>query len=142
MGCGASSADDVKSVKANGPAKREKAASRGIDAKLAAEAEADAQVTKLLLLGAGESGKSTIFKQLNFIYNHTLSGVNERKPFVPVIYNNLIGAMKVLIDYTQSAKVSLADDKTSDAAQRILAVRLSFLPTLSADSCSPTSSLH
>jgi len=37
---------------------------RQIQAKLSADHTADKQVNKLLLLGAGESGKSTLFKQM------------------------------------------------------------------------------
>jgi guanine nucleotide-binding protein subunit alpha len=41
-----------------------KAASKAIENKMAAEHQEEKQVNKLLLLGAGESGKSTLFKQM------------------------------------------------------------------------------
>eukprot|EP01114_Cavostelium_apophysatum_P008355 TRINITY_DN2077_c0_g1_i1.p1 TRINITY_DN2077_c0_g1~~TRINITY_DN2077_c0_g1_i1.p1 ORF type:complete len:354 (-),score=138.25 TRINITY_DN2077_c0_g1_i1:71-1132(-) len=51
---------------------------------------------KLLLLGAGESGKSTIAKQMKIIH---LSGFTKEEclTYKSIIYNNVIGSMKMLI---------------------------------------------
>ena len=54
---------------------------------------------KLLLLGAGESGKSTIFKQMKILYGKPLDD-EERRQMTPVVYSNTIGAMKILVDQT------------------------------------------
>jgi len=59
---------------------------------------ADQRINKLLLLGAGESGKSTLFKQMITIYGPGFPE-NERKQYTTVIYNNCITSMQALIDH-------------------------------------------
>lgn len=51
---------------------------------------------KLLLLGAGESGKSTIFKQMKVIYGKGY-GPAERLGMVPTILTNLISGCKIVL---------------------------------------------
>ena len=51
----------------------------------------------MLLLGAGESGKSTIFKQMKVIYGEIYSD-GERKQQLPTIYSNVLQAIKVLAE--------------------------------------------
>lgn len=55
----------------------------------------DSLVKKLLLLGAGESGKSTLFKQMVDLYG---TGFTEKDvlEYVCVVYNNTISSMKTL----------------------------------------------
>lgn len=53
-------------------------------------------IHKLLLLGAGESGKSTLFKQMITIYGTGFSEW-ERKAYRPMIFENVVAAMKALI---------------------------------------------
>lgn len=57
--------------------------------------KADLRVNKLLLLGAGESGKSTLFKQMITIYKTGFSE-QDRKTFVPIIHNNVLSSIKAL----------------------------------------------
>jgi GTPase SAR1 family protein len=59
------------------------------------------QINKLLLLGAGESGKSTLFKQMITIYGKGYPE-SERKTFIPIIYNNIITSMKTLCQQTDT----------------------------------------
>ena len=56
---------------------------------------------KLLLLGAGESGKSTIFKQMKLIYGEQYTDA-DLEAITPVVYNNTITSMKVLIEQCQN----------------------------------------
>jgi len=55
----------------------------------------ESEKIKLLLLGAGESGKSTIFKQMRVLFGAPLTD-EERNQITPVVYNNTIASMKLL----------------------------------------------
>ena len=51
---------------------------------------------KLLLLGSGESGKSTIVKQMKVIHGNGYS-VHERRQFRPVVVCNTIQSLFAII---------------------------------------------
>eukprot|EP01006_Ploeotia_vitrea_P054161 TRINITY_DN67856_c2_g1_i10.p1 TRINITY_DN67856_c2_g1~~TRINITY_DN67856_c2_g1_i10.p1 ORF type:complete len:372 (-),score=238.24 TRINITY_DN67856_c2_g1_i10:153-1268(-) len=61
----------------------------------------ESSVHKLLLLGAGESGKSTLFKQMVSIYG---KGFNEedRAGFKTIIHNNIITSMKTVLIHMET----------------------------------------
>jgi len=75
--------------------KKEKERSRALENNINQDLAADKQINKLLLLGAGESGKSTLFKQMISIYGKGFPE-QERMSYVPIIYNNIITSMKTL----------------------------------------------
>eukprot|EP00475_Leptophrys_vorax_P002497 TRINITY_DN1139_c0_g1_i1.p1 TRINITY_DN1139_c0_g1~~TRINITY_DN1139_c0_g1_i1.p1 ORF type:complete len:358 (-),score=100.38 TRINITY_DN1139_c0_g1_i1:196-1269(-) len=54
------------------------------------------QVQKLLLLGAGESGKSTLFKQIVDLYGKGFSD-EEYLEYIPIVYTNTINSMQTLL---------------------------------------------
>lgn len=56
----------------------------------------DAGIKKLLLLGAGGSGKSTVFKQLKSIHGSGVSD-QERKSYKSIVIGNVIDFMKTLV---------------------------------------------
>jgi len=80
------------------------AKSRELDAKNEEAHRVDQEKVKLLLLGAGESGKSTVFKQMKLLYGAPLTS-EEKRHCTPVIYNNIITSMKVLIDQCAELKL-------------------------------------
>jgi len=91
---------------------------------------------KLLLLGAGESGKSTIAKQMKILH---LDGFPEedRNKFKPLIFSNVISAVQVLIEASKSLEINLLATNT-DAASRILVAEVritlaSFTPQIVQD---------
>ena len=59
--------------------------SKKLDIALANDSVTASSIKKLLLLGAGGSGKSTIFKQMKVIYGLNYSDA-ERRKIAPVIY--------------------------------------------------------
>lgn len=71
--------------------------SKELELEIERQSRQEAEKIKLLLLGAGESGKSTIFKQMKVIYGIEYSEA-ERKQQAPTIYSNVLTAMKILCD--------------------------------------------
>lgn len=75
--------------------KVEKDRSRALENQINRDHNQENSVNKLLLLGAGESGKSTLFKQMITIYGKGFSKT-DRKGYTSIIYNNIITSMKTL----------------------------------------------
>jgi len=59
------------------------------------------EYAKLLLLGAGESGKSTLFKQMVTLYGKGYSEA-EREKLLDVVNSNIIEWMKKIIEATDN----------------------------------------
>lgn len=89
MGCGASSEAEVVVSPA------QTAINQKIDEEMLIEQQKEEQKIKLLLLGAGESGKSTIFKQMRIIYGTPRTDDNLRM-FGVVIRSNCITVTRKL----------------------------------------------
>ena len=74
-------------------------ASKELEKQMKQDFNKERQKIKLLLLGAGESGKSTIFKQMRILFGAPLSE-EEKVQITPVVYANTIASMKILVDET------------------------------------------
>ncbi|KAJ5155744.1 hypothetical protein N7492_008547 [Penicillium capsulatum] len=66
---------------------------------------------KILLLGAGESGKSTIIKQMRIIHSRGFPD-EERHQTRAVIYSNIVVAFKVLLDIMNAENIDFEEEKT------------------------------
>lgn len=75
--------------------------SDAIDAELQEASNQSQNEAKLLLLGTGESGKSTVFKQMKIIHKDGYSDA-EKRTFIPHARANLIANMKLLIQGARS----------------------------------------
>ncbi|KAI6249797.1 Guanine nucleotide-binding protein alpha-2 subunit [Erysiphe necator] len=75
--------------------------SREIDSLLRREEKAMKKVIKLLLLGAGESGKSTILKQMRLIYTKEGFTKQEKEEWRGIIFNNILDGLRITINAMQ-----------------------------------------
>lgn len=70
--------------------------SEEIDKQLGELARQQSNVIKILLLGAGESGKSTLVKQMKIIHADGFSYA-ELSSFRPTVLDNLLASMKYVL---------------------------------------------
>ena len=89
--------------------KRDRERNAQIERELAAERKLNDKEVKVLLLGAGESGKSTIAKQMKFIY---LKGFTEQEKevFKRQIHQNIIFAMQVLLKQCRKRELEMSPE--------------------------------
>jgi len=79
-----------------------------------------AKEIKLLLLGAGESGKSTIAKQMKILHLNGFT-TEELTSFRTIISSNTIGSIRVLIDAVEEVKgIKRLEGAASQAAMRVM----------------------
>ena len=78
--------------------------SNDIERQLIVDAELLAKEVKLLLLGAGESGKSTIVKQMRIIHENGYSK-DECLRYRRVILSNLVQSMITILDAMEKLKI-------------------------------------
>lgn len=73
---------------------------------------------KLLLLGAGESGKSTIAKQMKIIHLNGFTD-QERETYTSIIFQNCIGSMSALVQAAAELDIEISAENKA-AAQRVV----------------------
>jgi len=74
---------------------------------------------KMLLLGAGESGKSTILKQMKLIHDGGYSQ-DERESFREIIYSNTTQSMRVILEAMETMGIHYQNPNNSGHATIIL----------------------
>jgi len=100
--------------------------SRKIDKELAKHGEEASKDIKLLLLGAGESGKSTIVRQMKIIYEE---GCCEEDclQFKTVVYSNIIQSIMAIIRAMGLLKIGFKEQEMVDDARRLFALAASSI---------------
>ncbi|XP_029940394.1 guanine nucleotide-binding protein subunit alpha-14-like [Salarias fasciatus] len=84
---------------------------------------------KLLLLGTGESGKSTFIKQMRIIHG---SGYSEadRKGFTRLVFQNILKAVQSLIEAMQTLRLHYGDEHNARHAEKLSQVETTLVSTL------------
>jgi len=80
-----------------------------IDREIRGDQTEDEKTIKLLFLGAGGSGKSTLFKQLRLLYGDGLSE-DLRKGYTKNIYHNIVIGIKTLLE----GNLEMTDDNNDE----------------------------
>jgi len=80
---------------------------------------------KLLLLGTGESGKSTIAKQMKIIHLNGYGVEEERVRFRAKVFSNIYDNITALASGAKANDIEISD-QSKEAAERILAAEESF----------------
>ncbi|KAI5302946.1 hypothetical protein KEM56_000191 [Ascosphaera pollenicola] len=77
------------------------------------------RTVKILLLGAGESGKSTIIKQMRIIHAGGFPH-DERQQARAVIYSNLVVAFKVILDIMRTEEIAFEESEKSEPLGKLI----------------------
>ena len=102
--------------------------SKLIDKQIAKEKVFFRRKVKILLLGAGESGKSTFLKQMRIIHGRDYS-TDDLHEFKPIIYSNVLKGMKVLADARRKLKIPWGDPNNQVFGDLILSFQSSTIDT-------------
>ncbi|XP_062937466.1 guanine nucleotide-binding protein subunit alpha-14 [Cynocephalus volans] len=85
---------------------------------------------KLLLLGTGESGKSTFIKQMRIIHGSGYSD-EDRKGFTKLVYQNIFTAMQAMIRAMDTLRIQYTCEQNKENAQLIREVEVDKVSALS-----------
>ena len=96
------------------PEEREaKRRSRALERRMSLDNNVEEEKIKLLLLGAGESGKSTILKQMRIMYGDKM-GEKELKTFVSIVRSNCLSSMVLAVNSAPDIAAVVEDDVSAD----------------------------
>jgi guanine nucleotide-binding protein subunit alpha len=87
--------------------------SKEIDRQIKNDEKRAAREVKLLLLGAGESGKSTILKQMKLIYTAGFTK-SERLEVKPVILGNIVQSFRLIHDIMNEMELSFENPENNE----------------------------
>uniref|UniRef100_A0A4W5KGY6 Guanine nucleotide binding protein (G protein), alpha activating activity polypeptide O, a n=1 Tax=Hucho hucho TaxID=62062 RepID=A0A4W5KGY6_9TELE len=98
--------------------------SKAIEKNLKEDGVTAAKDVKLLLLGAGESGKSTIVKQMKIIHEDGFSG-DDVKQYKPVVYSNTIQSLAAIVRAMDTLGLEYGDKERKVSLSTTLSVNCS-----------------
>ena len=92
-----------------------------IDIQLAKDKEDEKYNQKILLLGTGESGKSTVVKQVKMIYSKGSNSLSDREKieYITAIRRNCIEAIQTLLEASTTLCIPLNDSNLNDDFEKV-----------------------
>ncbi|KAM6957126.1 guanine nucleotide-binding protein G(o) subunit alpha-like [Aplochiton taeniatus] len=106
-------------------AKKAKVQSIKIESVLSEQAKNERNVVKILMLGAAESGKSTLVKQIKIIHSRGFSK-QELISFKPAVLDNLLMSMKCVLRGMGMLRIDLSNKNNKTHARSILSCSQCF----------------
>lgn len=103
---------------------RDTARSKKIDHELSLAKERP-RVLKILLLGAGESGKSTLVKQMKIIHSNGFT-TSELSAYRPTVLDNLLSSMKFVLTGMGLLRINLEHKSNERYAKIVLTSQSCF----------------
>jgi len=92
--------------------------SKHVDRNLATSRASEKKTIKILLLGTGESGKSTIFKQMQILFDSGFTEIDQTV-FRGILRSNVVEAMQTLIQGMEVFDLEFENKAADDSAQFI-----------------------
>jgi len=110
MGCAVSTDDKSAAMR-----------SKEIDRNLRVDGDKQSREVKLLLLGAGESGKSTIVKQMKIIHEDGYSK-DECLQYKAVVYSNTLQSLITIVKAMGKLKIEFEEAERADDARQLFSL--------------------
>ncbi|XP_031788293.1 G protein alpha q subunit isoform X4 [Nasonia vitripennis] len=102
-------------------AKEQKRINQEIERQLRRDKRDARRELKLLLLGTGESGKSTFIKQMRIIHGSGYSD-EDKRGFIKLVYQNIFMAMQSMIRAMDLLKIQYAESSNIEKAELVRAI--------------------
>ncbi|XP_014612978.1 PREDICTED: guanine nucleotide-binding protein G(q) subunit alpha isoform X6 [Polistes canadensis] len=109
-------------------AKEQKRINQEIERQLRRDKRDARRELKLLLLGTGESGKSTFIKQMRIIHGSGYSD-EDKRGFIKLVYQNIFMAMQSMIRAMELLKIEYGESSNIEKAELVRAVDFETVTT-------------
>ncbi|XP_039953563.1 guanine nucleotide-binding protein G(q) subunit alpha isoform X4 [Bactrocera neohumeralis] len=102
-------------------AKEQKRINQEIERQLRRDKRDARRELKLLLLGTGESGKSTFIKQMRIIHGSGYSD-EDKRGYIKLVYQNIFMAMQSMIKAMDMLKISYGKDEHGEFGELVMSI--------------------
>ncbi|CAM9249099.1 unnamed protein product [Lampetra planeri] len=111
-----------------------------IEKQLKRDKDVNRNELKLLLLGTGESGKSTFIKQMRIIHGRGYTE-SDRREFTKLIHQNIVTAMQALVRAMTTLKINYGDSANEVHARHVASLDVEAVRSLGGSEVAAIASL-